>query len=79
MLFRDKDELQTYSYKTDLFIMLSQISLLFLKGKKTMKMLEGTEYDMEWRVGIYRDQLSAHEVKGCNLTNDKHIYLLHDN
>lgn len=44
-----------------------------------MKMLEGTEYDMEWRVGIYRDQLSAHEVKGCNLTNDKHIYLLHDN
>jgi hypothetical protein len=44
--------------------MLSQISLLFLKEKKTMKVLEGTEYDMEWRVRIYRDKLSvAHEVK----------------
>lgn len=60
--------------------MLSQISLLFLKEKKTMKMLKGTEYDMKWRGRSYRNKLSvAHEVKNFNLTNDKHIHLLYDN
>lgn len=33
--------------------------LLFLKGKETMKMLEGTEYDMGWRGAGYRDTLSG--------------------
>lgn len=45
-----------------------------------MKVLEGTEYDMKWKVRIYRDTLAAaHEVKDFSATNHKHVQLLHDN
>lgn len=40
--------------------MLLHISLLFLKVKKTMKKLEWTEYDMEWKVRIYKQKWNWH-------------------
>lgn len=58
--------------------MLSQMRLLFLKGKETMKMLREQSMTRDGEEQVTETHCLAHEVVRCNLTNDKHILLLHD-
>lgn len=56
--------------------MLTQISLFVFKEKKNNEELNTKQYDMEWKVRIYKQMVLtlAHEVKTVKLTNNKNIF-----